>query len=91
MVREAELPEKVMAPPEDPLELKVHEVKDDVWDNGCCVVNESVYSSLEKSGEKHWTACFLTHSVKEELDEIKDIVVLSVRPEKRILEKVYIE
>ena len=29
-------------------------------------------------------ARFLTHSLKEELEEMKEIIVLSVRPEQRI-------
>ena len=43
------------------------------------VVHPAISSLEEKDG---W--CFLTHSVKEELEAVKESPVLSVRPEHRI-------
>ena len=50
-------------------------------------VVQSAISSLETNSE----LCFLTHSVKEELEEVKESWILPVRPEERIQERISIE
>ena len=61
------------------------------------VVSEKRQSSLQVDGlileveeGRKDEVYFLTHSVKEELDEMKEIVVLSVRPEQILVQKIWL-
>ena len=85
---------KEMAPPlpSEVREMKVHVRKEVEVDNvgrDVGVKVHSVYGDVihdwelnDNGGESE--VCFLTHLVKEELEEVKDMVVLSIRPEQKI-------
>ena len=46
--------------------------------------SRSVFERKKEDEEKRLGECFLTHSLKEELEEVKESLVFSVRPEQRM-------